>query len=388
MTPDSSEAIRVVKSLRSGFPEIDLVPHGSFLVGGCVRDALLDRLALDVDFAAFSAAGVASRFASRVHSRPIQLGRDALAVWRVTAQDRLYDFAEVVGESIEMDLARRDFTINALAVELDNVPRLIDPFDGREDLRSRTIRIVSEKNIEDDPLRILRAVRFAVQLDFEIDPDSFRALAGRSGLLVSSAPERVTYELDLILRSHQAVRGVQMIIRLGLSNLLFDLSLDERTLSLIDSLREDPISVLMVLLQKLPDRQLERHANRWRWSTQTLRDLLALRRAVEAIRNLASQSLEVVLYDAGPATSRRTMDILRAQGLDDQADRVQGIVEARGDSLFATEALLTGHEIQQIAGLEEGAEVGRLKRLLLEAQIRGEIATRDEAVALVSRAGN
>lgn len=387
MRPGSSEAERVVRRLRSDFPEIDHVPRGCYLVGGCIRDALLDRSALDVDFAAFSAAGIAGRFAARVRSRAIQLGRDALAVWRVTAQDRVYDFAGVVGESIEIDLGRRDFTINALAVELNDVPRLIDPFNGWEDLKSRTIRIVSEKNIEEDPLRILRAVRFAVQLDFEIDPGSFPALAARSGSLASSAPERVTYELDLILCSQQPARGLKLINGLGLSNLLFGLPPDERTISRIDSLQGDPTAALMILLEHLTDRQLEAHGNRWRWSTQMLRDLLDLRRAVEAI-DTGGESLAVVLYDAGLATSRRAVKIFQARGLEDQARRVEEVLAARGDSLFALEALLSGHDIQQIAGIEEGAEVGRLKRLLLEAQIRGEITSRDEAVALISRAGS
>lgn len=386
MKPDSSEAVRIVEKLRAGFPEIDQIPSGCYLVGGCVRDALLDRPALDVDFAASSSASVASKFASRVRSRPIQLGRDALAVWRVTASDRVYDFADIVGESIEGDLGRRDFTINAMAVELAPEPRLIDPFRGREDLRSRRIRIVSEKNIEEDPLRILRAVRFAVQLNFEIDQDSFQAMAGRSALLAASAPERVTYELDLILRSSQAARGVDWMARLGLSGFLFGLAPDDSTVSMIGSLKGDPISALYVLLGNRGDNEIEVYARRWRWSTQILRDLLALRRVVEAIRHLAGRSLEVVLYDGGSAASHRAVEILRIQGLDEQAGKVQKILEARGASLFETEALLGGDEIQELAAVGEGAEVGRLKRLLLEAQIRGEVTTRDEAAAMVSRA--
>ena len=386
MKPDSSEAVRIVEKLRAGFPEIDQIPSGSYLVGGCVRDALMDRPALDVDFAASSSASVARQFASRVHSRPIQLGRDALAVWRVTARDRVYDFADIVGESIEADLGRRDFTINAMALELAPEPRLIDPFRGREDLRSRKIRIVSEKNIEEDPLRILRAVRFAVQLNFEIDQDSFRAMEGRSALLAATAPERVTYELDLILRSSQAARGVDWMARLGLSGFLFGLAHTGSTVSMIGSLKGDTISALYVLLVHLEDNEIEAYARRWRWSTQILRDLLALRRIVDAIRHLAARSLEVVLYDGGSAASHRAVEILRIQGMDEQAGRVQKILEARGASLFETEALLGGHEIQELAAVGEGAEVGRLKRLLLEAQIRGEVTTRDEAAAMVSRA--
>jgi len=386
MKPDSSEAVRIVEKLRAGFPEIDQIPSGSYLVGGCVRDALMDRPALDVDFAASSSASVARQFASRVHSRPIQLGRDALAVWRVTARDRVYDFADIVGESIEADLGRRDFTINAMALELAPEPRLIDPFRGREDLRSRKIRIVSEKNIEEDPLRILRAVRFAVQLNFEIDQDSFRAMEGRSALLAATAPERVTYELDLILRSSQAARGVDWMARLGLSGFLFGLAHTGSTVSMIGSLKGDTISALYVLLVHLEDNEIEAYARRWRWSTQILRDLLALRRIVDAIRHLAARSLEVVLYDGGSAASHRAVEILRIQGMDEQAGRVQKILEARGASLFETEALLGGYEIQELAAVGEGAEVGRLKRLLLEAQIRGEVTTRDEAAAMVSRA--
>lgn len=381
---DRSDASRVVEKLKSGFPEIDLVPNGSYLVGGCVRDAMLDRPALDVDFAVFSAGEAASRFASRVRSRPIQLGGDELAVWRVTARDRVYDFADVVGDSIEMDLGRRDFTINAMAVALRDVPLLIDPFNGLDDLKARIVRLVSEKNVDDDPLRILRGVRLAVQLDFNIDENSFLSLKSRAGSLSVAAPERVTYELDLILRSPRAKRGLDWIARLGLGELLFGLSLDGPTISVLDSLDGDPISSRMVLAQHLRDRALEAHAKRWRWSTQTLRDVLSLRKAVESICDPGPESIEVVLYDAGPETSRRAVAILRTRGLNDEASRVESILEARSKSLFATVALLTGHEIQELAAVDEGAEVGRLKRLVLEAQIRGEISTREEAVALVA----
>jgi len=371
-----------METIRSRFPEVEHVPEGCYLVGGSVRDILLERAALDVDLATTAAGEAASRFAARVGSRPIRLGRDPLTVWRVTAWDRVYDFAEVIGESIEMDLGRRDFTINALAVELGMVPRLIDPFHGREDLQSRRIRIISEKNIEDDPLRILRAVRFAVQLDFEIDPASARILASRAGSLSSAAPERVTYELDLILSSPRVARGVKLITELGLAVLLFGIPPDQRTVSLLDLLDGDLISSYLVLLQHLGERELEARANRWRWSSQTLRDVLALRRAAEAVSSRTAGALEVVLYDAGPATSRRLVPILRSRGMDGEAGRVQRLLEDRG-SLFSTEALLSGHEIQEIASVGEGAKVGRLKRLLLEAQIRGEITTREDAVALI-----
>jgi len=95
----------------------------------------------------------------------IRLGREEhLSAWRVVDGPHVYDFAALLDGSIDADLARRDFTVNAMAVDL-NTGVLLDPHDGRADLSRRLVRMINASNFDDDPLRVLKAVRMAVRLD-------------------------------------------------------------------------------------------------------------------------------------------------------------------------------------------------------------------------------
>jgi poly(A) polymerase len=120
------------------------------------------------------------------------------------------------GTSIEEDLARRDFTINALA-ENAMTGEQLDLFGGAKDLAARTIRAVGEPaaRFREDPLRILRGLRFASQLDFEIEPDTFAGMGETAVLLSTLSQERVTTELDRLLRGVAPARGLEALRATG-----------------------------------------------------------------------------------------------------------------------------------------------------------------------------
>lgn len=96
------------------------------------------------------------------------------------------------------DLSRRDFTVNAMAIALDN-DELIDPLDGRADIEKRQLRMVSQKSFEEDPLRMLRAVQFSARFEFDIEPNTLAAMTKHSDLIATVSPERIAEELTKLL---------------------------------------------------------------------------------------------------------------------------------------------------------------------------------------------
>jgi tRNA nucleotidyltransferase/poly(A) polymerase len=337
----------LLSALTSRFPALRKLPPGCYAVGGAVRDLLLGREPLDVDVAAPDAALAAAA----VRTKVIRLGREELTAYRVVKSDVIYDFANLEGGSIDRDLARRDFTVNAMAVDLAT-GELLDPHGGQADLAAGVVRMVRESNFDDDPLRMLKAVRMAVKYAFAIDPLTASAIRPRSTKIVEIAPERVTAELVMIFSAEQFRRAVALLGDLGFASPL--------GLTIPDASRDDlSLAASLALVIENP----REYAERWRWSDTLLRDVQALQRLIEHHDRIA-------LYDAGPTLTAQLPPLLPGETLD-LPD-------------FTLRPLLTGHEIAEITGVEPGPELGKLKRALLEAQIRGEIHTREEAETRLS----
>src|SRR5712671_5303782 len=144
------------------FPRLRDLPCHAYVVGGAVRDLIFGAAPADVDVACLDPLACARALGRSV----LRLGReDHLSAWRVVDGPHVYDFAALLDGSIGADLARRDFTVNAMAVDLRS-GALLDPHEGREDLRRHLVRMVDAGNFDDDPLRMVKAVRMAVRLDF------------------------------------------------------------------------------------------------------------------------------------------------------------------------------------------------------------------------------
>ena len=323
------------------FPALRKLPAGCYVVGGAVRDLLLGRDPLDVDIAAVGAAQVASL----VRSRVITLGRDPSA-YRVIAGDRVYDFADIQGVDIDEDLGRRDYTMNALAIDLAT-GAMLDRFGGERDARDGIVRMVHAKNFDDDPLRIVKGVRMAVKYGFTIEPRTLDAIRTRAAMISAVAAERVSAELAMIFSSNAFSRATALLHETG----LFD------TLGFVDSdCSADDVSLAgaYALLVRDP----REYAERWKWSDALLRDVIALQRLMQSHDRMT-------LFDAGERVARQLPPLIANAPLD-WPD-------------FSIRPLLTGDEIAAVTGLPPGKELGARKRALLEAQVRGEVRTREEA---------
>lgn len=333
------------------FPQLANLEPGCYAVGGAVRDLLLGREPLDADLACHDPLDSARRITAKV----IRLGSgDELTAYRAIAGEHVYDFAAITGDTIEEDLARRDFTMNAMAVDLGR-DVLLDPYGGRRDVDARVVRMIRASNFDDDPLRLLKAVRMAVAYRFEIDPDTLAAIRQRADRITTVAVERVTYELSLILSSGTLRRAIDLLRQTRLAEPL-DLRLRD--------IHEDDVPLAAAYALLVDDPRV--HAERWRWSDALLREVLALQRLIDHHDPIA-------LYDAGESTALKLPAVLRAMGRDDTLDMPD----------FSIRPLLSGDEIAEITGIGPGPEIGAIKRRILEAQIRGDITTRDEAIVHV-----
>lgn len=179
---------------------LEWLPPAAYLVGGSVRDALLGRQAdyLDLDFVLpEGAVQTAKRIANHYQAGYVLLDAER-QIARVVFEQATLDFAAQVGDSLEEDLRRRDFTINAIAYS-PHSQQILDPLQGYADLQRRLIRTVQFENLKDDPLRLLRAYRQAAQLGFSIEPETERYIRRLADLLGSIAAERVQSELGYLL---------------------------------------------------------------------------------------------------------------------------------------------------------------------------------------------
>ena len=211
-----------------------------YVVGGYVRDLILDRPSKDVDFVVLGsgitvAKKIAEAFGHGVHAKYFKnFGTAMIHVsgWDlefVGARRESYRRSSrkpiVEDGSFSDDQRRRDFTINAMSLSLQtkNYGDLIDPFNGMEDLKNKLIRTPLDPDItfSDDPLRMMRAVRFATQLDFSIEVNTFNAIKRNKNRITIVSPERITDELNKIVMADKPSKGFRILDETGLLTIIF-----------------------------------------------------------------------------------------------------------------------------------------------------------------------
>jgi poly(A) polymerase len=199
----------------------------AFIVGGLVRDTLLGRDTDDIDIAVDAdALEIASQVAETLNGKFVPLD-DVNLIGRVVLPDEKIqvDFTAFKGD-IREDLARRDFTIDAMAIELKegiapDIRSIIDPFSGQADLRRRTVRAVNDNIFRDDAVRLLRAVRLAAELGFTIDKHTEKLISRDSSLIDGVAGERVREELLRLVALPGAGQRLFYLDKVGLLTALF-----------------------------------------------------------------------------------------------------------------------------------------------------------------------
>jgi tRNA nucleotidyltransferase/poly(A) polymerase len=173
---------------------------GVYVVGGSVRDLLAGRMPHDYDMVVHQdCTNFAGRLAAMTGGHIVELGKQDQKMLRVVTKDHFFDILPVNGTSIENDLRGRDFTINAMAVDVSS-GNLIDPLGGQKDLAVKKVRMVSREVFRKDPVRLIRAYRMAATFGYHIDKSTQDAIAADANLIQKSAGERIREELFKILQ--------------------------------------------------------------------------------------------------------------------------------------------------------------------------------------------
>jgi poly(A) polymerase len=209
--------------------------HEFALVGGPVRDAFLGRATNDLDFTTDATPDQILQIVKPIAEAHWDIGRAYGTIGAMVAGEQVeittyradsYDGETrkpdvVFGSSLEDDLLRRDFTVNALALTLPQM-KLVDPSGGVDDLLARTLRTPSAPEISfgDDPLRMMRAARFTASLGFTLDHDTMVAMETMSGSIRNISAERVCEELSKLLRSDTPRRGLELLVESGLAQIV------------------------------------------------------------------------------------------------------------------------------------------------------------------------
>lgn len=207
----------------------------AFVVGGCVRDLLLGRTPEDWDITTnakpeeiqhlFPTSFYENKFFTvtvLTESKDPKLKQVEITTYRADARymDRRRPEEVKYAKTIEEDLSRRDFTINAIALKLEQHPKyqIIDPFDGQKDLKRKLIRAVgsAQERFNEDALRMLRAARLATTLGFTIEETTNKAMQTNAALLKEISKERIRDELIKIIMAERSLEGIELLRALGL----------------------------------------------------------------------------------------------------------------------------------------------------------------------------
>jgi poly(A) polymerase len=250
------------RSARLGLAREALGPRSPWVVGGTIRDALLGRPLEDVDLVvAEDPRGAATDLARASGGHAFELSEE-FGAWRVVVPDESWqaDVTPLRGETIEADLALRDFTVNAIATPLAGGD-LTDPHGGVADLDARVLRAVGEAAFRDDPLRTMRMARLACELDFDVEESTRRLAAAAAPALAGVSPERSFYELRRLIASGDPLAGLRLM---------------------------DDAGVLAVLLPELEtlkgvEQNPYHHADVWGHTLEVLEQLLVVERDLEAV---------------------------------------------------------------------------------------------------------
>jgi tRNA nucleotidyltransferase (CCA-adding enzyme) len=369
------------------------------LTGGYVRDRLLGRESVDLDLvlpgSLETATGPARRLAARLDTRAHVLGRGANRVWRIETPEIKIELWPLADLDLDQDIKRRDFSCNALVWRLPDGP-LDDRVGGVADLESQVIRALSKKNLEEDPVRLVRAPRFLAQLEgFDIEPRTSRWVRELAPNCVNAPRERVGQELLKLLGARAAGAGIRALMDLWLLKPAAPIAsrCDRHWLEshaeaasrlagtaahpVPAAVREAGIAAHLALLLRGWGNPGANAVAEYAWP-RTLRRPAARAAALldQALATVDAPAAErrLFIYFAGKAFPV-AVALAAAVEPDQPWARWWRLWRERSEELVNPAPLLTGKEIEALLGTGPGPALGRAIDALIEAQVRGDVRT-------------
>ena len=434
-----------------------------YLVGGSVRDALMGKSFLDRDIAIKNAEVFARKLAEQFNATFIELDSEN-NIYRIVLEDKInyLDISEIQGVNIEEDLSRRDFAMNAIAIDL-STGEIIDPFNGQQDIEKKQIRHIKDSNFIDDPLRILRAFRFASVTGFELSEEVKLCINKYKHLLFAPAKERINYELMKLFGGSKCSDTLLVMDEFGILEEIFPQVKEMKKvtpnthhhLDLFHHVVETVRNIEKLYLNATKDEQ--EHLNTidfggfprlnhiklagflhdiGKFSTWTiedtgrhrfikhddvgakmcvpfLRDMKFSKKQIEyissMIKNHIYPSNVIVAPDLSEKVMMRYLRKMDVNVIDNiilaKADRLSARGEAiteeivkenidglnkllnfyfeKRETMKPLPKLLDGKEIMEIKKINQSPELGRIISELKEAQISGDVNTKEDAIAFV-----
>jgi tRNA nucleotidyltransferase (CCA-adding enzyme) len=361
-----------------------------YLVGGTVRDLLLGSSIQDCDLVVEGSS--AKQLAGALQQ---ELGgkltcheafdtctlefENGLLLDIATARDEFYAhpgaLPSVTPGSLQQDLARRDFSINTLAIRLAPGPvLLLDTFQGLSDLKAKQLRILHPLSLSDDPTRILRGARLAGRLGFTWEEETRQRIAAAldATILRRVSPSRLRTELELTLNESNVTPALEVLAECGALSKMFGLALDKRLLQGLDTLRQDSLvsseSYLLALLLSVPHDHLKEQLETFGWPLR-YQDSVKRLRSIQGSETLSSETFakltepeKMVLRAFNPVLDKRIQDL----------------------TLQFSERRLTGKDVLDL-GLKPGPEVGRVLADVAKARDAGLVNTFDDELELAKK---
>lgn len=391
---------------------------GVYLVGGFVRDLILNVKNFDIDivvecngikFSEDMAQALKAKVITHKRFGTATITCDAgLKIDIATVRREFYPqpacLPEVSSGNLKDDLFRRDFTINAMAINIsrDNFGRLIDSYGGYDDLRDKKIRVMHNLSFIDDPTRILRAIRFATRYDFKIEPHTLRLLkeALKLNMLHKVQPQRVRDEIILILKEDHPLKQIRHIQKLVKFTFISPgLAITQAAYRLFNGVEKE----LIWFKDALPH---HRHLDVWLIYFMGLIDRLKFSQVLAVCRNFVFRRGEEKRIFAYKRISAKFIRVLSQGGhspekifhlLEPVSYEVLVLLKAKyknrnfqrniDDFLRHYHGLrihVSGHDLHSL-GIVPGPHYQKILRKVLNAKLNGRVKTKEEELALIRR---
>ena len=351
--------------------------YEAFMVGGCIRDILLNKTPMDYDIATSAPPEITEKLFKKTIPTGIEHGTITVLIdknpYEVTtyrtegtySDNRKPDNVTFISD-IKEDLARRDFTINAFAY--NDREGLLDYFSGNTDLNNKLIKCVGDpdRRFKEDALRMLRAVRFSAQLNFNIDEETFLAIKSNSSSIQNISKERIRVELSKTLLSNNAFSGM---IKLKESNLLkeilpYDLNLNNS----IDKVNQNLSSRLSFIFLNLESSLIENIMRDLTFDKNTMNKVIALTSSFEYVKSVKSKAdCKRLIIKVGTDNIFNLINIyesITSQSVIEITNLVQEILDSN-EVLYIKDLSIKGNDLIKELGITPGKILGELLNHLL-----------------------
>jgi tRNA nucleotidyltransferase (CCA-adding enzyme) len=360
--------------------------YEAYIVGGCVRDYLLGKTPKDWDITTSALPEQVKESFSHTYDTGIEHGTVTVLIdktgyevttYRIDGEyhDNRHPDSVVFTTKLAGDLARRDFTMNAIAYNAED--GFVDEFNGIEDIKNGIIRAVREpsERFQEDALRMMRALRFSAQLGFEIEENTRRAIVENAHLIKNISMERVRDELIKLILSDNPLKlyelksvGITDVILPEISDVLEENQVE--ITSYMESVRAGIPERLSLLLHKLDEKSLQSLLKRLRLDNKTIKDTVTLARYINLPADNTAYGIRRLISETSAQTAADIIYMRKMLGLDiADSEKLYGKIIEDGDCCSLAELCISGASLKEL-GVPNGRELGEMLHRCLDEVLR------------------